>query len=508
MLILAPVGRDATLAREMLRRAQVPCLICQTPASLIERVRGGSGPAVIVAEALDAERAAELQAVLEQHPKWSDLPLIIVAGRRVPPAHLRQMLERRNTTLLHRPLKVPTFVTAVRAALQGRLRQYEVRDLLKQLEGRAHQLQRLALQLTQSEERERQRLAQVLHDDLQQILVGAKFHVALLTKRARENHLAEAATDLTDLLEQAIEKSRNLSHELSPPTLAHHGLVASLEWLATRKQQLHGLNVTVEATPEAEPGDSRIRVFLYRCAQELLLNVVKHSGVNDATLRLSVNDGDLILRVQDEGRGYDPTEASSMERMGGVGLLSIRERADLLGGRFEVQATKDVGSTFTLIMPRDRETGGSTSTAGASASDGVERSVNGSGADVSPRMRIVLVDDHRVMRSGLRSLLEEEEGLEIVAEANDGLEAVDLAEQLHPDLILMDVSMPRMDGIEATRRIKTRQPTIRIIGLSMFDDEATAARMRKAGAERSLSKTGPREAMLHAVYRSREPNRQ
>ncbi len=77
-----------------------------------------------------------------------------------------------------------------------------------------------------------------------------------------------------------------------------------------------------------------------------------------------------------------------------------------------------------------------------------------------------------------------------------------MAERLRPDVILMDVSMPRLDGIEATRRIKAQQPAIRVIGLSMFDDEETASKMRDAGAEDYLSKAGPGEHLLEVVRRT------
>ncbi|MFW6038993.1 MAG: response regulator [bacterium] len=502
VLVLATSYREGELAQDMLRRAEMPCVVCDSAMELIERIRHDAGPAVVMAEALDRDRAAELQDVLASQPKWSDPPLIMVTAHGVPPTHLRDIIDRRNTTLLHRPLKVATFVTTVGAALENRRRQYDVRDLLKELKGRAHQLQRLAMQLTQTEENERQRLAQVLHDDLQQMLAGAKFHVALLPSQARENQLDHAVTRLSDLLEQAIEKSRALSHDLTPPMLQQHGLVAALNWLPERKQQLHGLRVNVEAAPDAEPNDDRIRVFMYRCAQELLFNVVKHAGVSEAHLRLSTNGDELILSVQDEGRGYDPTAPGNEQESSGLGLLSIRERADLLGGRFEVQTAEGAGSTFTLIMPRQQEAPPMrhAETPAPDAEPVEPTPTEQTGAEPRCR-RIILADDHRVMRRGLRSLLDAEDDIEIVAEADDGVQAVELAERLRPDLILMDVSMPRLDGIETTRRVKAHQPAVRVIGLSMFDDEETASKLRDAGAENYLSKAGPIEHLLDVIRR-------
>lgn len=495
MLVLAPTGRDAALSVQELRRADLPSIACPTAEDLIANVRRGAGPVVIVAEAINPDRAAALEAVLADEPAWSDLPVILVAGPASIPRHLRALVARRNTTLLHRPLKVATFVTTSQAALQNRLRQYEVRNLLRQLEDRAQQLQQLALELTETEERERQRLAEILHDDLQQILVGAKLQTAGLPKQADRGRLKQAVTGLSSLLEQAIEQARGLSHELRSPILQQHGLPAAIQSLAKRMHELYAMQVAVDVDPAADPLDDRVRTFLYRSAQELLLNVIKHAGVVEANVNLAAKHGRVVLRVHDRGRGIDPAVVKG--DAAGSGLLTIRERADLLGGRFEVHGSTGEGAAFTLDLPLEQEASPEV------ASEGGEAVAQPSiGGEVAPRLRIMLTDDHRVMRSGLRSMLELEQDLEVVGEADDGVEAVNLAERVRPDLILMDLSMPRMDGIEATQRIKARHPAIRVIGLSMFNDDQSAMKMREAGAENYLPKAGPAEELLDAVRSS------
>lgn len=97
-------------------------------------------------------------------------------------------------------------------------------------------------------------------------------------------------------------------------------------------------------------------------------------------------------------------------------------------------------------------------------------------------VRILIADDQRLMRDGLRLLLELEEGLEVVGEAADGLEAIALFRTLQPDVVLMDIRMPQMDGVEATREIVALDPAARIIILTTFDDEATIIHGLKAGA--------------------------
>jgi DNA-binding NarL/FixJ family response regulator len=94
---------------------------------------------------------------------------------------------------------------------------------------------------------------------------------------------------------------------------------------------------------------------------------------------------------------------------------------------------------------------------------------------------LLLVDDHQLLRQGLRRAVEEA-GFDVVGEAGDGAEAVRLAERLHPDLVLMDVSMPVVDGIEATRQLRTRTPAARVVILTMHGEEETVEQALRAGA--------------------------
>ncbi len=503
VLVIAPTGRDSDLSRDLLRRAGVECIACRSFDELMRRIGAGSGPAVIAAEAINAAAADRLQIVLENQPKWSDLPLIIFTGRGGLPQYLEELARRRNTTILHRPIQVTSFITTLRAAVDNRLRQYEVRDLLGQLSNRTRQLKRLALELTDAEERERDRLAGLLHDDLQQILAGANFHLDGFSKKIHKEGIESAIREVSLLLKQAIEKSRSLSHDLSPPTLKQHGLVAALHWLADRMQQMHGLGVTVDAQSDAEPSHVSMKLFLFRSAQECLFNTVKHAGTDEAGLELVRSAEGVQLRIRDAGAGFDPEEITNFDEPAGFGLFSIRERALLLGGRFEIQSTPGQGSVFTLVMPLDYAGPGPDSSAPGGNWD-LSLESEAVHATTSPVLRVALVDDHQVMRSGLKALLADQKGIDVVAEAENGEEALDMADRIHPDVILMDVAMPGIGGMEATRRIKARHPEIRIIGLSMFDDPETAIRMREAGAEQYLSKTGSGETLIHAV---RGPNR-
>jgi two-component system, NarL family, response regulator NreC len=115
------------------------------------------------------------------------------------------------------------------------------------------------------------------------------------------------------------------------------------------------------------------------------------------------------------------------------------------------------------------------------------------------RVRILLADDHTVVRQGLRKLLEERPDWEVIAEAGDGREAVRLAEQHKPDVAILDVAMPLLNGIEATRQITKRVPITRVLVLSMHADEAYVTQILQAGATGYLLKDSADVDLLKAV---------
>ncbi|MDO5052647.1 MAG: response regulator transcription factor [Pseudoclavibacter sp.] len=114
-------------------------------------------------------------------------------------------------------------------------------------------------------------------------------------------------------------------------------------------------------------------------------------------------------------------------------------------------------------------------------------------------IRIMLVDDHRLVLAGLRMILETEPGLELVAEASDGAQAVELAGRLAPDVVCMDVQMPVMDGIEATRRILAGRGAARVLMLTTFRDEQAVAASLRAGASGFVLKNSPPETLIEAI---------
>ncbi len=399
------------------------------------------------------------------------------------------------------------FIVLVEDISERRRAEEALRELMTTLESkvsqrtaevkhRVRQLQKLTLEMSETEDRERQRLAEILHDDLQQQLAAAKFHLGLVRNQVKSDpSLRDMTAQIDHMLKDAIEKSRSLSHELSPAAL-HHDLAETLGWLANQVQAKHGLVVHVRANGSVHLPSDAIKAFLYRTAQELLFNVVKHAGVNEAEIGVRQCRRCVCLSVSDRGRGFDPQE---LPQAAGFGLLSIRERIELLGGRMKIKSVKGRGSRFFVALP-----------AGTESADAVgvgPRAYPKSampGGHGGPPLRVLLADDHEIVRQGLASLLGEERTVEIVGEAANGREAVNLAHQLRPDVVIMDVSMPLMSGDEAARQIKQDLPQTRIISLSMFEDPELREKMYQAGAESYVLKTAPFEELFAAI-RGKEP---
>ena len=115
-------------------------------------------------------------------------------------------------------------------------------------------------------------------------------------------------------------------------------------------------------------------------------------------------------------------------------------------------------------------------------------------------IRVLLVDDHTVVRQGFCRILETDEAIEVVGEASDGESAIEMASRLHPDVVVMDIGLPDLNGIEATRRIVADSPHIAVLVLTMFDDDESVFSAVRAGARGYLLKGADQEQILRAVY--------
>lgn len=115
------------------------------------------------------------------------------------------------------------------------------------------------------------------------------------------------------------------------------------------------------------------------------------------------------------------------------------------------------------------------------------------------RINVLLIDDHRIMREGLRLILDQSADIQVVGEAETGRQALEMAERLKPDVVVMDIGMPDLNGIEATRRIRALQPRTRVLGLSTYTDRQYVLGMLEAGATGYLPKSAAADELIRAI---------
>jgi PAS domain S-box-containing protein len=364
-------------------------------------------------------------------------------------------------------------------------------------------LRALTMELTLTEQRERKRLAIDLHDYLAQLLALVLLKLGHL-KRVTPSGKTGMVRDIEQVMHEALTYTRTLVAQLCPTVLHDFGLPVALKWLGQQMVRQE-LSVTVH---QLVPDDLKLRedhaVLLFQSVSELLINVRKHADTHQALVTIDKIGDELIIRVRDDGVGVDPAASPASDAptpaSSKFGLFSIRERMRAMGGWFEIDSARGKGTTATLRLPlgltsetRERSETGETHlnhryAAPILSVSSVPQAALISPVTRTPVTRVLLADDHPTVRQGLRSLLQSHDDIEIVGEARDGEEAVALVDRLRPDVVLMDVNMPKMDGIEATRRIKAAFRTTIVIGLSVNVSREVEEAMCASGADVFLSK--------------------
>jgi PAS domain S-box-containing protein len=378
-----------------------------------------------------------------------------------------------------------------------------VNERTKELVRTHDRLRGLAQDLTLTEQRERQRIAGELHDYLAQMLVVTRLKMNHASQMIAPHPACAVLQEADQLIDQSLTYTRTVVAELMPPTLRQFGLAAGLRWLGDRMEQ-QGLIVHVDVPPMAPPLSEDHTTMLFQCVRELLFNVLKHAGTDRASIAM-VEDGQdkLKIVVHDDGVGCDPI---AIRESGGdkFGLFSIRERMEAIDGWMDLESQPGAGTTVTLgvtvgaAMAEEAAGGGADQTMLAAQPVGAT-SLTSKQAVLERPVRVLLVDDHAMVRQGLRSILDGYPNLDIIAEAGDGEEAITLARLLKPDLIVMDVNMPRLDGIEATRRIREELPSTYVVGLSVNEAEHIVKSMKAAGAAAFLTKESAADHLYETI---------
>lgn len=369
----------------------------------------------------------------------------------------------------------------------------QVEKRTRKLQAYQKQLRYLASQLNKAEERERQRLASELHDHLGQMLTVAKMKVDSL-------HSHQASTEVEELkevIDDALKYNQNLMTELKPPPVLDKEDVTEVIYWTAKKMEKKGLDISVEDDGRPKPVNEEIRLVLHQSVRELLQNVKKHAGTDKVSMSLAREKRNIKITIKDKGKGFD-VDGNSMTTAedGKFGLFNIKERLDWHGGGFDVESESGKGTKAMVYAPLKEDARRDKTTLDRESQLPPEQKEKQNEAQ---KIRILLADDHEMVRRGLRQMIQKQDDLDIVGEASNGEEAVELTRKNFPHIIIMDVNMPVMDGIEATKKIKTEMPQMRIIGLSLHDSPEVIQDMRNAGASNYLTKSEAFESLIATI---------
>mgnify|MGYP001371457651 CR=1 FL=1 len=207
-------------------------------------------------------------------------------------------------------------------------------------------------------EAEQRRLAQELHDGLGGSISVAKFKIEALREKNGQDPATSAALDeAARALGSLHHELREIAHNLMPRHLHKHGLLTAVEQLIHRMEHSdRSLKIHFFSNADLDNISELARTYLFRIVQEMLNNLFKHAQANEAWFQFIRHDGNLLLTLEDNGRGFDLSQAKNK---GGIGLSNIRYRVeDALGGRFEVDSTPGKGTLLSIEIPLKSLTGG------------------------------------------------------------------------------------------------------------------------------------------------------
>ncbi|GGB54796.1 histidine kinase [Lentibacillus populi] len=342
-----------------------------------------------------------------------------------------------------------------------------IREQNSVLEQYVHQVEQLTLL------EERNRLSRELRDT-----VGHTFTTMIMGMESISSSLADEKVEhklnaLLDSARDGLKDMRLLVNQLEPSTM-DLSLIQYAKQLMNKFMESTDTSVKFRCFGDEYSLPKAVKLTIIRCIQEALTNAVRHGRASEIKVSLYFDSLELRLQVEDNGV---KERGKKMEL--GFGLSAMKERLQALQGNLSIHTDNIEETVVICTIPRNSE-------------------------DNTEAIKVVLVDDQRIILDSLRTALEIQSQLQIVGMAESGEEALTLCTQTQPDIVLMDVNMPNMNGIEAMEVIKEKNSMIKVVILSSFEDVNQAVEALQKGANGYLLKSiQPKELMetLRFIHR-------
>lgn len=307
---------------------------------------------------------------------------------------------------------------------------------------------------------ERNRLSHELHDTVGHALTSLIVGVESLRSSVPDSQ-TERIDSLVSIAQQSLDGIRKHLHQLSH-TLLSHSLSESLRQLIEEFMKSTGVTISFRVIGSETPVMQKINFCLNRCLQESLTNAVRHGRASAITVQLHFDSQQLRLQIEDNGIGMEEVPF-------GFGLGGMKERLDLLHGTLSVHSGSGQGTVVICAIPLRTE-------------------------PVQGTIRLLIVDDQAIIADSLKQILDQHADFIVVGTAGDGREALEHCERSQPDIVLMDIRMQGMDGLEALLEMKQRWPDMKVVLMTTFEDSLQAATALERGAEGYMLKSiRPRE---------------
>jgi two-component system, NarL family, sensor kinase len=438
------------------------------------------------------QRDKLLEPIAQGHRRSAGIELILEAPAG-PPKLVRFTLKPLKNTPRHTVCVVATELTEL----------VEANEALKSNE---ESLRQLSARLLQLQDEERRHIARDLHDITGQKLAFQSMALSALQTKQCRNLDAESLQALAESLvlnKEISAEIRTLSYLLHPPLLDELGLSSAARWYAAGFTKRTGIPIDVDVPQEIKRFSPDAEVAIFRVLQESLTNVHRYANTPRARLRIRTTEDDIKVEIEDYGKGIQAAKSKSaqesVERLG-VGIQGMTERIRQLGGRLEITSGPKRGTLVTATIPL----GGSQAEVPASpiANTALASTFSADrplASHLHQRQQILIADDHEMLRRGVRNSLQAEPDLEICGEAVDGQDAIDKARELHPDLVILDINMPILNGLVAVRQILRYCPTTKIVIFSVHDSDQTKQEIIAAGAHGFVSKGKDSNDLLRVV---------
>lgn len=325
------------------------------------------------------------------------------------------------------------------------------------------QVEALSRRLMSVRESERREISRDLHDEVGQVVTALKLSLETAGHRMESTKAA-----LATLMKQI----RNLSMKCRPPMLDDLGLVPTLEWHFRQYTAQTGVRVRFRRFGACGRYHPDLEIALYRTVQEALTNVARYAGVPAARVVLCVEPDRIGLRIRDRGTSFDPGRVPQ----GSTGITGMRERLRPFLGKLTIQSERGRGTAVTARVP----------------------AINHEVRTMTEAITVVVADDHKIVREALKNLLESG-SFQVVGEAGDGLDAVAVTERVKPNVLLLDVAMPGLGGMDVVKQVVKRAPHTQVLMLSMYAADTYVNSSIKNGAAGYALKDIDAAELFHAI---------